>query len=475
MCEDNAPSARRRGISGVVTRTLAVLAVGASLVGVATACSSDDSAPGGAASDAGADAASDVAADAATDAPADSPSEAAAPQVLLPKSGLTAAELGVLVNENDPQSKQVADHYVAARKIPAANVVKLSFPVNDVMSEADFATQKALVDAALGPGVQALAVTWTKPYRVSCMSTTSAFALGFDKKYCNTTGGACGPTASVDTFDSDTVAPFTDHGVRPAMMLVGKDAATATALVDRGVAADDTFPTGAGWLLRTTDTARSVRWPAMVALTSEWTDPSVMQLTYVDNSKGAAQDQIEGQKDVLFYFTGLASVPKIETNAYRPGAIADHLTSYGGQVPTSGQMSIAKWIEVGATGSFGTVVEPCNYTSKFPDPRVVVPRYYRGETLLEAYWKSVAAPGEGLFVGEPLSRPWGAEVVAFSAGTLTIQTTHLDPQKSYKIEGADAESGPFSLVQGGISVPSHQRVTLTVSPADKAFYRLSAE
>jgi hypothetical protein len=26
--------------------------------------------------------------------------------------------------------------------------------------------------------------------------------------------------------------------------------------------------------------------------------------------------------------------------------------------------------------------------------------------LLEAYWKSVAMPGQGLFLGEPLARPF---------------------------------------------------------------------
>jgi len=33
--------------------------------------------------------------------------------------------------------------------------------------------------------------------------------------------------------------------------------------------------------------------------------------------------------------------------------------------------------------------------------------YLRGDTLLEAYWKSVLMPGQGLFVGEPLARPYG--------------------------------------------------------------------
>ena len=30
----------------------------------------------------------------------------------------------------------------------------------------------------------------------------------------------------------------------------------------------------------------------------------------------------------------------------------------------------------------------------------------RGETLIEAYWKSVLMPGQGIFIGEPLAAPW---------------------------------------------------------------------
>ncbi len=34
-------------------------------------------------------------------------------------------------------------------------------------------------------------------------------------------------------------------------------------------------------------------------------------------------------------------------------------------------------------------------------------RYYiRGNSLIEAYWKSVAWPGQGIFVGEPLAKPF---------------------------------------------------------------------
>jgi hypothetical protein len=32
--------------------------------------------------------------------------------------------------------------------------------------------------------------------------------------------------------------------------------------------------------------------------------------------------------------------------------------------------------------------------------------YLAGETLIESYWKSVAMPGQGLFIGEPLAAPY---------------------------------------------------------------------
>jgi uncharacterized protein (TIGR03790 family) len=111
---------------------------------------------------------------------------------------------------------------------------------------------------------------------------------------------------------------------------------------------------------------------------------------------------------VLFYFTGLATVSGLETLRFLPGAIADHLTSTGGILTGHDQMSALRWLEAGATGSYGTVMEPCNFTTKFPKPAPAIGRYTRGETLLEAYWKSVAWPGQGVFVGEPLAAPFRA-------------------------------------------------------------------
>ena len=117
-------------------------------------------------------------------------------------------------------------------------------------------------------------------------------------------------------------------------------------------------------------------------------------------------DELRDVRDVLFYFTGLRSVAGLETLRFRPGAIADHLTSTGGVLDGADQMSALRWLDAGATASYGAVIEPCNFAAKFPQPAVVIARYTHGESLIEAYWKSVAWPGQGVFVGEPLAAPF---------------------------------------------------------------------
>ena len=69
-------------------------------------------------------------------------------------------------------------------------------------------------------------------------------------------------------------------------------------------------------------------------------------------------------------------------------------------------MSVLDWLESGATASYGTVSEPCNHLQKFPHPQVLLLNYVQGATALEAYWRSVAWPTLGVFVGEPLAAPF---------------------------------------------------------------------
>ncbi|WAS94465.1 TIGR03790 family protein [Nannocystis punicea] len=394
-----------------------------------------------------------------------------APTVILPRASIQPEELAVLANDQDPQSMAVAAHYMAARGLPADNLVVLSFaPPGDALAADVFAGLQGQVDAALGPDIQALAIAWTKPYRVECQSLVSALALGHDPgKYCSQ---PCSETDPSGYYNSSSLRPFADHGLRPAMHLAGTSVENVQAVIDRGVAADGSAPIGTGYFVRTTDEARSVRWPSFVATVDQWS-PQPISMEYIDNAMGMGSNTLEGKTDILFYFTGLADVPGIAANTYLPGAVADHLTSYGGQICDSGQMSICRWLEAGATGSYGTATEPCNYPAKFPETQVFVPHYWRGETLIEAYWKSVNWPGEGVFVGEPLARPYAGATVEFDPDDLSLQilTTQFVPGVTYTIESGPSEAGPWTAL--GEFTPTVDMVhQVDIASATEPFYRI---
>ena len=89
-----------------------------------------------------------------------------------------------------------------------------------------------------------------------------------------------------------------------------------------------------------------------------------------------------------------------------PGAIAEHLTSFGGVLDRDArQTTLAEWVRAGAAATGGTVVEPYALATKFPLPFVHL-HYARGLTACEAFGRSIASPYQYLGVGDPLCRPW---------------------------------------------------------------------
>jgi uncharacterized protein (TIGR03790 family) len=329
----------------------------------------------------------------------------------------------------------VGEYYQKARHIPLANMIHVRFASgNHELAKEDFIKLKAEIDRQTPAQVQAYAVTWTNPYRVGCMSITSALAFGFDEKYCSAT---CKPTKASPYFNSASLYPAKKFKMRPAMMLAGTDFAQVKQLIDRGVAADHTFPSGRAYLLSTPDVTRNVR-----SVNFAKTAKAMKGVFPIEIVKATA---ISERKDVLFYFTGLPQVPQLETLQFQPGALADHLTSLGGQLTDSTQMSVLRWLEAGATASYGTVVEPCNYLQKFPLPLVAMFYYAKGASAIEAYWKSVVWPGEGIFVGEPLAKPFAPLLREVAPGQyeLSIFVPH---ENVVNVESATSGKGPFSPV-----------------------------
>jgi len=305
-------------------------------------------------------------------------------------------QLAIVVNADDPQSKRIADYYQLKRGIPDENIITVHLPVDKKsIGREKFDQVYQQVKKSTPPHIQFYALAWSQPFKVACMSMTSAFAFGFDEAYC---ARGCKSTRQSAYFNSSTRRPYSYLGIRPTMMLAGSSLEQVRDMIDRGVEADASYPKGTAYLVSTSDKARNVR--------------SHFYPLVIDKLGQRVKIQIEntnaltGRDDVLFYLTGLVQVDKINSNRFLNGAIADHLTSAGGVLFGGSQMSILRWLEAGATASYGTVVEPCAFPQKFPHPAIVIDRYTRGETLIEAYWKSVAWPGQGLFVGEPLASPF---------------------------------------------------------------------
>lgn len=318
---------------------------------------------------------------------------------------LTAKDLGLVINTGDPYSVAVGEYYAQRRGIPADQIMRVSLPVRASLSAVEFETLAADVRGRMGPQVQALALAWVEPYAVECNSITSALTLGFQPAVCQNT---CAPSAPSRLFGSTSARPMADLGLRPSMLLASGSVEHAKALIDRGIASDQQLgkrgvPIASAVFVSTPDKARNVR---AAAYPPKRTFANAgFQIVRRDAADAADTKPLQR---VVVYQTGLVRVPRPDAINWLTGALADHLTSFGGVLRGTGeQMSAMDWLDAGATASYGTVSEPCNHLQKFPHPQVVLARYVQGATALEAYWSSVAWPAQGVFIGEPLAAPFG--------------------------------------------------------------------
>lgn len=309
---------------------------------------------------------------------------------------LQASQLAVVVNDEDASSVEIAAYYQQARRIPDGNMVHVRIPHGPRrLNVAEFEALRAQIASQLKPEIQAILLVWTVPYAVECNSITAALTLGFDAEQCRKT---CSPGRPSPYFDSRSRQAYADHGIRISMLLPTDSIERAKSVISRGVMSGFRMQPASAYFLVTSDKLRNSR--AHLFPPSE----SLPALRF--GIKTLRQDNLTDATDIMIYETGLASVPGLDTLKFLPGALADHLTSTGGELLGSGQMSSLRWLDAGATASYGTVSEPCNHWQKFPHPQVLLRHYLAGETAIEAYWKSVAWPSQGLVIGEPLAAPY---------------------------------------------------------------------
>jgi uncharacterized protein (TIGR03790 family) len=317
-------------------------------------------------------------------------------------STLRAKTLGLIINANDSYSVEVGRYYALKRGIARANIVTVRIPKKAVLSEVEFLDLQSQVSAKLPASVQGLALAWVEPFAAQCNSITSALGWRPQWQLC---AQSCAQSDVSPYFAQSKSATYARTRVRPAMLVAASSILKAKQLIDRGIAADgslvdeDAEPVNA-FLMSTADTARNTR----AALY-----PRVMPTSRVKVFKLAEPvSQLSPPTRAILFQTGAMHVPNHERIGWVPGALADHLTSFGGILagPNS-QMSSLEWIESGATASHGTVSEPCSYPQKFPHPAILLKEYLSGSTAVQAYWASVAWPAQSVFIGDPLAVPFG--------------------------------------------------------------------
>jgi len=358
-------------------------------------------------------------------------------------SGLNVA---VVVNQNDTSSVQLGNYYCEQRQVPPQNLLRVNWPGGNIeWTNTDLEVtlftplKNALADRGLSNQVDYVVLSMGFPYRVAKNgnqftrgknSTTSVLFYGFKPDYdtpsyipasCNMPDATASPYAGSEL-------PFrsvTNGSAWLACMITALDLPAAKAIVDRGVASDGTFPTQQVFLTKSTDDARNVRY---LLFDNAILDTRVLgcpQLVPTNTYTPVDQGYQLGSQNGSYNF-GLGQ------NLFAPGAMADNLTSYSGVLfENSGMTGVMDFLAAGATASYGTVVEPCNYLEKFPSPQNYLYQA-RGFSIAECYFQSVTNPYQGILVGEPLAAPFASKPngawTSLPSGALLSGTTNLSLQ-----------------------------------------------
>lgn len=392
-------------------------------------------------------------------------------------SGLNVA---VVVNQQSTNSIQLGNYFCEHRNVPPQNVLRINWTGGNVswtltQLQSLIATPLAamLSSRGLGQQIDYVVLAMDIPYRVTdsgeANSTTAVLFYGFKKNDVGSSGPCRLPSTSFNGYaGSETPFRLSAVGASPGAfltsLLTGASLDEAKRIVDQGVASDGTFPSQPVILAKTTDTARNVRYFSF--------DHAIFEsllggrpAMYRTNS-----NQTAGFANLLGLQTGLR-VLDVSAGTFVPGTMADSLTSYAGMLfETSGQTNLLAFTRAGAAGSYGTVVEPCNYLEKFPDPLTY---FYqgRGFSLAECYYQSLVSPYMGLVVAEPLAAPFaqpglGAWVSpppsAVLSGTANLSGTFDAASASRPLQQVDLFiDGTFAST--GVNVPPAAGNVLTVT------------
>ena len=387
----------------------------------------------------------------------------------------------LVVNPNDEPSLRIANAYIAARHIPANNVLYLVPPSAGGGGTYEIAITEAEFDAYyLTPIYNAIAArglinqidyigTLGQPHTVNGYSITNCLAqltqfhnglsvagivyrpsellqhpsfpstnftytfgsnsaIHHTQALPNLSGTA--PTPTVQWYMAGMIGYAGQYGLQTDQVIQS---------LQRSVAADGTKPQGTIYFEDSGDSARvtTSRKPYWAGVESYMT---AYGIPWIQESSSLPVNR----QDVMGAQIGVPGFIAPQGSKYLPGSWADNLTSWGGIYagdPGPNETTTSMLIQAGCAATAGTVAEPNGVQERFPLCDLFV-FHHEGSTLGEAFYKSVYMPDLILFHGDLLSQAF-ADIpqVNFTSS----------PANGSSVNGTISVSATASLINPGVA------------------------
>lgn len=386
-------------------------------------------------------------------------------------AGGSGDNIVIIADPLNPESMYAANYYKAARQVPDSNVIYIHPGADDYQAFVDFnlaALQSLIAERGLEgqadfvllmPGapfyIDAPGLVTDQCFEVTRFSISAAYTTAFITD--NVLAGV--PSSFGNRYARNSFVPLAfdseitwwagepsnredaeRYYIGCMLGYTGERGNTLGEIldnVDRSVAADYTRPAGTFYFMHTTDDPRSSprhnSFPNVVA--------------QIQSLGGSAEEQFrflpQGEDDCLSVLTGKATLDLDNANiGLLAGSYCDHLTSWAAMFDNPDQTKVSAWIRKGATATWGTVEEPCNYPGKFTHARSMA-YYYQGLSMGESIFRAVGfTPFQGLMYGDPLCRPFDYPV------TVEVDDAPTGPVAGeISITPVGSTERPFGLVR----------------------------
>ena len=357
----------------------------------------------------------------------------------------TAENVLVVVNSLSAASQQVGAHYMKVRDIPAAQIVRVEVPEDDIIPRAVYQEriERPITDwlARNAAHDRILYIVLTKgiPLRIDGTRGRAGTGASVDSElallYRRMTGVAVAPQgrianpyfrdpAAAASAATASAATFThrDQDIFLVTRLDGFTTADVVALIDRGVApsrdgiivldqkADLSKDAGEGWLRASADLLRARGFGDRTVLEATTRPFAGTQPVLGYYSWGSNDPALRARNPGLTFSPGAIAGMFLSSDARtfrEPPAkwIAGDWTRQDGLFAGSPQSLAGDLIRAGVTGTAGYVDEPFADGAVRPD--VLFPAYVDGFNLAESFY--LATPflsWQSVVVGDPLCAPF---------------------------------------------------------------------